>query len=95
MVSAKYFADDFPNSNGVAKISNLWEITSQTKNGKEYTTYPLGLVSEGTYTIEGDALIYNGSSYKVADIQATIDDLNSKIDENGLSDLIEEYTIKE
>lgn len=95
MVSARYFADTYPNSNGVAMVSNLWEITAQTKNGKEYTTYPLGLVSEGTYTIDNDMLTYNNALFKIEDIQASINALNSQIEERGLSDLIEEYLIKE
>ena len=95
MVSAKYFADGFPNSNGVAKVDNIWEITAKTKDGREYTTYPLGLVTESTYTHNENSLVYNGSSFKVEDIQASIDTLNSKMEERGLSDLIEEYTIKE
>lgn len=95
MTSARYFADSFPNENGVAKVSNLWEITAQTKNGKEYTTYPLGLVTDGAYTINNDMLTYNGASFNIADIQSSIDALNSQMEERGLSDLIEEYTIKE
>lgn len=95
MVSAQYFADTFPNSNGVAKVSNLWEITAQTKSGKEYTTYPLGLVTNGAYTLDNDVLTYNGTSFKIEEIQTSIDALNSQVEEQGLSDLIEEYLIKE
>lgn len=95
MSSARYFADEYPNSNGVAKVNNTWEITAQTKSGKEYTTYPLGLVSAGAYTLNDKSLVYGDKSFKIDDIQSSIDALNSTVEEKGLSDLIEEYLIKE